>query len=285
MDENIERTAQTSEDNAPQDGTADTVNTTDDTEIELQNEQDDETQGQDGETDDTDTVDDDESGDGKADEPTADDPTAKKSRRDLPPEEQERNAIFAQKKREAEAREEARKETILEITGGVNPYTQEKMEDSEDIQEYLTMKEIEKAGLDPLTDFAKYLKTQRKTEIVKASEHEKSKKFVMNDRTEFEANHPEIKLNELFTDNAFQLFADGKLGKQPLTQIYDNFQKFVNATTKKAGVEVNNENAKRQTAVGSLSTTPKESKLNYETMDDDEFEIQYRKALNGELKK
>ena len=74
---------------------------------------------------------------------------------------QKTNADYARERRRAEqkkALEKARYDAIIEALDGENPYTHEKMEDGADVEEYLTMKEIEKQGKDPITDYHKFLK-------------------------------------------------------------------------------------------------------------------------------
>ena len=63
---------------------------------------------------------------------------------------QKTNSDYARERRKAEREAELKKvrnEAIIETLGGENPYTHEKMEDEADVQEYLTMKEIEKSGI------------------------------------------------------------------------------------------------------------------------------------------
>ena len=70
------------------------------------------------------------------------------------------NAILKIKKAEETAREKA----IIEVLNGKNPYTNEEIKDHADVEEYLLMKEIEKNGGDPLSDFSKYQKEKDKKE-------------------------------------------------------------------------------------------------------------------------
>ena len=84
---------------------------------------------------------------------------------------QKTNADYARERRKQEqeaAIKKARNEAIIEALNGVNPYTQEKMEDEADIQEYLTMKEIEKNGGDPIADYSKHLKAKAKEQNLKS---------------------------------------------------------------------------------------------------------------------
>ena len=81
------------------------------------------------------------------------------------PQTKEQNSENARRRREAERKAElererqtAREQAIIETLNGKNPYTGEEMKDSTDVQEYLTMREIEKNGGDPLSDYPKHLK-------------------------------------------------------------------------------------------------------------------------------
>ena len=72
----------------------------------------------------------------------------------------ELNSEYARKRREFErraeldrVREETRISTLIELTGGVNPYTNQTIKDKLDVEKYLAMLEIERSGGNPLTDY------------------------------------------------------------------------------------------------------------------------------------
>jgi len=151
------------------------------------------------------------------------------------------NERFARERREKEAREKeikaveqkAYERGLVEAVKGINPYTKEKIEDSHDIQEFLTMREIEASGLDPITDYHKYLKTQAREKIktetlAKQAEapldnEEARKNWAMKDGEAFATKYPEVDLNKLGEDPNFIKFAKRQLYKVPLADIYESY--------------------------------------------------------------
>lgn len=149
------------------------------------------------------------------------------------PQSKERNAEEARKRREAERQQElkkARTDAVLEATGGVNPYTGEEMKDADDVEEYLTMKRIEKDGKDPVKDFAGYAKQRERDRRAQEAAREQQEAQVREDIAAFKKAHPDVDTKELLNDEAFSDYADGKIGHKPLTEIYDGYQKLIGKT-------------------------------------------------------
>lgn len=136
------------------------------------------------------------------------------------------NAQNARRRREQErAREltKAREDAIIEALGGENPFTHEPMEDSSDVEEYLAMKKIEKEGGDPIADYRKHLKKEGKEKARKELEREQSEEWFKKDREDFLTKHPDTSLEELVADKHFADYAEGKIGKKPLSEIYEGY--------------------------------------------------------------
>lgn len=202
----------------------------------------------------------------------------------------EQNSQNARRRREAErqaelkrATEEAREKAIIETLDGKNPYTGEDMTDSADIKEYLTMREIEKNGGDPLSDFAKYHKKQEK----ERAEQEKAQKdkdaWIANDRADFIAKYPEVNIDELINDEDFIEYSDGKVGEIPLARIYEGYAKFTAKYEKKAKQIATQRVANKKASPGSLSSTnPSDSgfytKEQVEKMSTEEIKKDYDKV-------
>ena len=142
----------------------------------------------------------------------------------------EKSAENAHRRREADRQAELRKtreQAVIDALGGVNPFTNEKIADSSDVQEYLNMKEIEKSGGDPLSDYSRFLKTrQKEQDRIKAAEDKRSE-WIDNDREDFIAKHPDVKLDSLIKDELFKTFAAGKVGSISMTKIYSDYQSFI----------------------------------------------------------
>jgi hypothetical protein len=186
--------------------------------------------------------------------------------------EKARNAEEARKRRERERQEEidkakaeAKVQSIIEAVG-TNPYTDEELKDATDVDQYLLMKKIEKDGGDPIKDYPKYLKKQ----IVEGKKVKDSEKevedFIAKDREVFAKEHPSVKLDTLFNDEAFMEYADGKIGRLPLSKIYTNYQnltskqqKAIEEAVKKAKAEAEEalliSLGKKQATPGSVGST------------------------------
>ena len=200
-EENV-NTAQTSEATATQDGVAETVQSTEDS------------------TTDTSFT------DGGSEGGAAEEKTPEKASK--PPQTKEQNSENARRRREAERQKELkelRETTIIETLGGKNPYTGGEMKDSADVEEYLTMKEIEKNGGDPVADFAKFHKENKRRAQEKADSDAQTAEWYRKDGEDFKKKYPDVDILELAKDEGFADYADGKVGRKPLADIYAGYQK------------------------------------------------------------
>jgi hypothetical protein len=187
----------------------------------------------------------------------------------------EENAKFAKERREREKQQKAAKDkeaeaqrkreleevrfsAIKEALGGVNPYTNEKIEDKYDMDEYLTMKEMEKKGLDPLQDYASYLKQKQRNESIESEKKAKEKskeKWIENDRKEFFDKYPDVDFETLAKDDMFKMFAQGKIGNMSMASIYEGYKEVQATIDKKAKEVAKRLVANKQASPGSLSTS------------------------------
>lgn len=170
----------------------------------------------------------------------------------------EQNSENARRRRESERQRElqaAREAAIIDALDGKNPYTGEEMKDSADVEEYLTMKAIEKQGGDPLTDFSKFQKRKEREKSEAAKKEEQSKEWYREDRANFSAKYPDVDLNTLIKDEQFQAFAEGKVGVQPLSDIYAGYLKMTSAYEKKARQMARQMVANKKASPGALKTS------------------------------
>ncbi len=205
-------------------------------------------------------------------------------------------AMHAQKRREAEQRakeledikRQAKMEGLKEGLGGKNPYTDTPIEDDIDMQTYLTMKEIEKTGGDPVMDFARFSADKRREEAKAAAEKAKETDWYAADRAEFRKAHPEVTdeaLNELLQNETFSAFADKMVGKVPLKDIYDSFNTMRGIFDGEANEKAERMYAKKLSSPASLGGTGEFiPKRRLEDISDAEFESMIEKAKRGELK-
>lgn len=198
--------------------------------------------------------------------------------------------------KEAEARiEQARKEAfeqgreqgkIQSFIGKQNPYTGETIKDDFDVKEYLDMFKLDNEGKDPITGYRELQKQKAREEAeqkIKADEEAKQKLWYENDTKDFLDKYSPEKLQELTKDEDFNMFANGKIGKLPLAQIYEDYQKLISKYEKKS-VETAKQIVANNTATpgGVEETEPKT--INYNDMSDEQFEKYYQRAVKGELK-
>lgn len=182
-----------------------------------------------------------------------------------PPQTAAENARQAEKRRAREALStKERDDIIIETLGGKNPFTGGEMKDAEDVEEYLFQKEIEAAGGDPVSDLSTFRK-QRAREAREAAEREaEGKDRVAREIEEFHTSHPDIDPEALFRDEDFLEYADGKLGKKSLSEVYASFtglKKRLAGESDTAAEEAKQAQAaaNAKAGVGSLSSSHKET--------------------------
>lgn len=175
---------------------------------------------------------------------------------------QQDNSENARRRREAERQAElkkARYDAIKEAVDGVNPFTNQPIEDDIDVEEYLAMKEIKKQGGDPLTDYSKYHKDKQKEEARIAEQKLKDEEWIENDYKDFKSKHPEVNLEELALDTAFMQFAEELVGKKPMAEIYDSYQDLVSKIRKEENNAAARQVANAKATPGSLTSSETDS--------------------------
>ena len=91
-------------------------------------------------------------------------------------------------------------------------------------------------GKDPISGYRELQKQKYREEAekkVKLDEEEKQKKWYEDDTKDFLDKYSQEKLQELSKDEDFNLFASGKIGKVPLANIYEDYQKLISKYQKK----------------------------------------------------
>ena len=173
-----------------------------------------------------------------------------------------KNSENARRRREAERQAElkrveaeTREKAIIEDLNGKNPYTNEPMKDRADVEEYLLMKEIENNGGDPLSDFSKYQKDKERKKAEKAAKETEEKEWFKKDYDNFTTKHPDVDIQNLISNEQFQKFANGRVGNQPLSDIYEDFLDFASEYEKKAKQMAKQTLANKKASPGSLSST------------------------------
>ena len=137
-----------------------------------------------------------------------------------------RNSEYAERRREAE-RQKAIKDAEVKATiralGGVNPFTEEEMKDADDVEEFLAMQEIKQSGGDPVADYMKHIKNRKKEQAAEAAKAEEVKVRMNTELEDMRVSYPDVNIDELIKSEAFNGYADGKVGRIPFKQIYEGF--------------------------------------------------------------
>ena len=216
------------------------------------------------------------------------------------PQSDEENSKYRQARikaeREAEKKiEQARKEAyeqglqqgkVQSYIGKQNPYTGKEIKDNYDVQEYLDMYELDSKGEDPIDGYRELQKQKARDEAerkIKADEEAKQKQWYEDDTKDFVEKYSAEKLQELTKDEDFNLFANGKVGKVPLAQIYGDYQKLIGKYEKKS-VQTAKQIVANNTATPGAIEETETQELNWNSMSKEQFEKYLEKAKNGELK-
>lgn len=212
----------------------------------------------------------------------------------------EENAKYASIRRKAEEDakkqiEQARKEAyeqglnqgkVQSYIGRNNPYTGQAIKDEYDVQEYLDMYELDSKGKDPISGYREMQKDKARKEAeekIKAEELSKQDLWYKNDTKDFVDKYSVEKLQELTKDTDFNMFANGKIGNVPLSQIYEDYQKFIGKFEKKSVETAKQIVANNSTTPGAIEDTEVQE-LDWNSMSSEQFEKYIQKAKDGELK-
>lgn len=204
---------------------------------------------------------------------------------------------YAEMRRAKEAKErekaiqKAKQEGIIEGLGGINPYTGEKMVDDIDFELYQEMKDAESKGYNPnnMSDMLKYRKGVKQEALQREQAQQQADLNTQNDIRDFQEKNPNVSVKELLNNKDFQIYADGLLGQVPLATIYAKYNHSKNEASKQAEEIVLNEQARRVSSAGSLTTGDDVgSSLTIEQiskMSREEIEANYDKIMDSYFKK
>lgn len=142
-------------------------------------------------------------------------------------------------------KQKAYREGVVAAVGGVNPYTQEKIEDEADINKFLAMREMTEKGLDPIKDYHSYISNKEKETLKVKNAEIEQERFIREDAVKFSKEYPDVDMEKLLGDEQFVLFAGQALGKLPMSDIYDRFIKFTSSISQKSKQEAQQEAIKK----------------------------------------
>lgn len=206
-----------------------------------------------------------------------------------------KNREYAQKRREQQEKEKKQSyyNGIKDTLGNVNPYTNKPIESDDDVQVYLTMKEMEKEGLDPnnSSDYIEFSRKREKTEREKLEKENQVKEKMNLEISEFKAKNPNVDIVELINNNKqwnAAILSQVQMG-YTLSQAYDNVMSLINAKVDETARTIASKEIKKQTqnalASAGSQTNGNEPNMtenvNIMAMTDKEFKEYWKRKYGG----
>lgn len=200
----------------------------------------------------------------------------------------EERAMYAKARRTVEKSVEEKHKKALDkayergrleaYKGKMNPYTNTEIKDLTDVEVYEDMFKIAEEGGDPLKDYASYSADKKREEArIKQEESERQAK-AEQDIDDFQKKYPDVNLSDLFKDENFLDYAEGK--DKSLVDVYDSYNKFITSFRNK-GIETAKKTiANSISSPGSLSNGS-ETVIDYATMPKEEFEKVVARVKDG----
>ena len=200
----------------------------------------------------------------------------------------EERAMYAKARRTVEKSVEEKHKKALDkayergrleaYKGKMNPYTNTEIKDLTDVEVYEDMFKIAEEGGDPLKDYASYSADKKREEArIKQEESERQAK-AEQDIDDFQKKYPDVNLSDLFKDENFLDYAEGK--DKSLVDVYDSYMKLITGFRNK-GIETAKKTiANSISSPGSLSNGS-ENVVNYATMPKEEFEKVVARVKDG----
>lgn len=170
--------------------------------------------------------------------------------------------------------------------GKKNPYTGEIIKDAYDVEEYQKMYEIDSNGEDPISGYREFQKQKAREEAtakLKQEEENKQKQWYQDDTRNFVDKYGADKLNELTKDADFNLFANGKIGQVPLSNIYEDYKKLISKYEQKS-IQTAKQLVANNNATPGAMNEEEPHEMNWANMSKENFEKYLEKAKNGELR-
>lgn len=199
----------------------------------------------------------------------------------------EENAKYAAMRREKEMNykykiDEAYKKGQLDAyKGKINPYTHTEIKDIYDVRVYENMYKLDQEGKNPIEDYASYVADKEREEELNKIKQQELQENAKRDIEEFQAEYPDVNLQELLEDETFKDYLEGKT--KPLKEIYSSYLKMQNQFRKSAINIAKQTIANSNSSPGSLSSNS-EIKINFDSMSSEEFNNYAQKVIDGDVK-
>lgn len=198
-------------------------------------------------------------------EETSKEPKAEKTPQDEEKERNKKNAqrrILERQKKQEEVRqkqlnEEKRKsyiDGVKKSTNGVNKFTNNPIEDEDDVEEYELMLELEAKGKDPIADYYQAVKektrAQKQKQLQEIEAQQKQEQDLNADVDSFIQKYGEDTAQKIGSDEAFLDFANDLFGKVPLSTIYEKYLAIQAKIETKSTEKVIEKEARRMSSPG-----------------------------------
>lgn len=200
----------------------------------------------------------------------------------------EENSEFARARREREqakaidkaraeaqvkAAEEERVKNVIEFVG-TNPYTNKPITNTDEVNQYLRMRRIEKNGGDPMVDYADELDREQKAKQKAEQEAVEEQERIQSDVNDFLKTHPDVNLTTLLKDDMlFQALLSAK-GEKSLNAVYKDYTSIKSQIEKDAEIKAAAAVAKKESGAGSAKSSgnppPEVTKAQFKKMSMDE---------------
>jgi len=199
------------------------------------------------------------------------------------PEENSRYARERRKKEEMDnkVQEAYRKGRLEAYKGKINPYTNSEIKDETDIKVYENMYALDKAGKDPISDYANYIADKEREAEKERLEKEKIQENARKDIEDFSAKYPNIDIQELLDDESFTDYMEGK--NKSLVEVYESFNKLKNQFRTSAIDVAKQTIANANASPGSLGSGS-EMTISYDNMSSEEFNKIVQGVIDGDIK-
>lgn len=199
------------------------------------------------------------------------------------PEENSRYAKERRKKEEMDnkVQEAYRKGRLEAYKGKINPYTNSEIKDETDIKVYENMYALDKAGKDPISDYASYIADKEREAEKERLEKEKIQENARKDIEDFSAKYPNVDIQQLLDDETFTDYMEGK--NKSLVEVYESFNKLKNQFRTSAIDVAKQTIANANASPGSLGSGS-EMTISYDSMSSEEFNKIVQGVIDGEIK-
>lgn len=198
----------------------------------------------------------------------------------------EENSRYARERRRKEemdnkVQEAYRKGRLEAYKGKINPYTNSEIKDETDIKVYENMYALDKAGKDPISDYANYIADKEREAEKERLEKEKIQENARKDIEAFSAKYPNVDIQQLLDDENFTDYMEGK--NKSLVEVYESFNKLKNQFRTSAIDVAKQTIANANASPGSLGSGS-EMTISYDSMSSEEFNKIVQGVIDGEIK-